>query len=233
MRTKVFVTLAVALVVAMMFAPSWAQAQGRGPEELKILAQVGLQIGENMKALTGYSFQQRTAVNQDDEQKNVTLVQVAFGPGGQPLITTLSSQPPEDLGRGPLRRKIKEEKIEEFKDMVEQVVQLSNSYLMLNQEKLSQLGQLAQVWVTPGGGQIRIVASGFQQPGDQVTISCDGQTKRQTQTQVTTSIFGGPMTVVAQYQQWSTGLNYNIQTVINVPQKQLQITINTMNYMKQ
>jgi hypothetical protein len=233
MKTRVILPLVAALSVATVLVPAWAQAQGRGPEELKILAQVGIQIGENMKALTGYSFQQRTAVNLEGEQKNVTLVQVAFGPGGQPLITTLSSQPSEDLGRGPLRRKIKEEKIEEMKDEIEQVVQLSNSYLMLNQQKLTQLGQLAQVWVTPGGGQIRVVASGFQQPGDQVTISCDGQTKRQTQTQVTTSIFGGPMTVTAQYQQWSTGLNYNIQTVINVPGKELQITINTMNYMKQ
>jgi hypothetical protein len=233
MKTRVILSLVAALSVATVLVPAWAQAQGRGAEELKILADVGIQIGENMKALTGYSFQQRTAVNTEGEQKNVTLVQVAFGPDGKPLITTLSSQPPEDLGRGPLRRKIKEEKIEEFKDMVEQVVQLSNSYLMLNQEKLAKLGQLAQVWVTPGGGAIRVVASGFQQPGDQITITCDGKTKRQTQTQVTTSIFGGPMTVAAQYQQWSTGLNYNGQTVINVPGKQLQITINTMNYMKQ
>ena len=41
------------------------------------------------------------------------------------------------------------------------------------------------------------------------------------------------MTILATYRQWPTGLNYNDQTVINVPGKGMQITINTMNYMKQ
>ena len=50
---------------------------------------------------------------------------------------------------------------------------------------------------------------------------------------VTTKVFDGPMTLVAQYQTWSTGLNYNGQNVINVPAKGMQITINTFNYMKQ
>jgi hypothetical protein len=92
---------------------------------------------------------------------------------------------------------------------------------------------MAQAWVSPDGNSIRVVASGFQQPGDQITITCDGATKRQLQTQVNTTIFGGPMTINAQYQQWPSGLNYNAQTVINVPGKSMQITINTMNYIKQ
>ena len=120
-----------------------------------------------------------------------------------------------------------------MKGEIEQVVQLSNSYVMLNQQSLQQLGRMAQVWMSPDGSSIRVTASGFQQPGDQVTITCDGATKRQTQTQVTTNIFGGPMTILATYRQWPTGLNYNDQTVINVPGKGMQITINTMNYMKQ
>jgi hypothetical protein len=233
MKTRVALIMVAALILVAMLVPAWAQAPMRSSEDLQILAQVGLQMGENMQALTGYTFQQRTAVQINGELKNVTLVQVAFGPDRQPLITTLSSEPPEKLSGGPIRRHIEEDKINEMKGTIEQVVQLSNSYLKLNQEKLAQLGQMAQIWMNPDHSVIRLVASGFQQPGDQVTVTCDGATKRQTQTQVTTSIFGGPMTILAQYQQWSTGLNYNAQTVINVPGKGMQITINTFNYMKQ
>jgi hypothetical protein len=233
MKTRVALIMAAALIVLAMVVPAWAQAPTRSAEDLQILAQVGLQMGENMQALTGYTFQQRTAVQINGELKNVTLVQVAFGLDRQPLITTLSSEPPEKLSGGPIRRHIEEDKINEMKGTIEQVVQLSNSYLKLNQEKLAQLGQMAQIWMNPDHSAIRLVASGFQQPGDQVTITCDGATKRQTQTQVTTNIFGGPMTILATYRQWPTGLNYNDQTVINVPAKNMQITINTMNYMKQ
>jgi hypothetical protein len=233
MKTRPVLILVVALVVVAMVVPAWAQAPAQSTQNLEVLAQIGLQMGQNMQALTGYTFQQRTATQINGELKNVTLVQVAFGPDRQPLLTTLSSEPPEKLSGGPLRRHFEEEKIKEMKGTIEQVVQLSNSYLMLNQQSLQQLGRIAQAWVSPDGSSIRVVASGFQQPGDQVTITCDGATKRQTHTQVTTTIFGGPMTILAQYQQWPTGLNYNAQTVINVPGKGMQITINTFNYMKQ
>ena len=237
MKIRIVSLMVLGLICATMLAtvlvPARALAQAQSEQNLQILAQVGMQMGENMQALTGYTFQQRTAVQVNGETKNVTLVQVAFGPDRNPMMTTISSEPPEKLSGGPIRRHIEEDKINEMKGTIEQVVQLSNSYLMLNQESLRQLGQMAQIWMSPDGSAIRLVASGFRQPGDQVTIMADGLTKRQTQTQVTTSVFGGPMTILAQYQKWPTGLNYNAQTVINVPAKGMQITINTFNYVKQ
>ncbi len=227
------VIIAAALVIGALALPLSGQAPQQSTQNLEVLAAVGLQMGENMKALTGYTFQQRTAVQINGETKNVKLVQIAFAPGGNPLVTTLSSEPPEKLSGGPLRRHLEEKKMNEIKDMIEQVVQLSNTYLMLNEQSLQQLGRVSQAWVSPDGGSIRIMASGFQQPGDQVTITCDGKTKRQLHTQVNTRVFDGPMTIDAQYQQWPTGLNYNAQTMINVPRKNMQVTINTMNYMKQ
>jgi hypothetical protein len=233
MKMKVYLSLIMSVIVVAALVPAWAQAPARSQQELQILSEIGMQIGQSMQALTSYSFQQRTAVTVNGEDKGVTLVQIAFGPDNRPITTTLSAPPPPDLGRGPLRRAMKEDKIDEMKDTIEQIVQLSNSYLMLNQEKLAAIGRQAQIWMTPGGGEIRLVASGMQQPGDQVTITSDGQTRRQTKTEVQTSVFGGPMTVVAQYQQLPAGLNYNAQTNINVPAKGIQIVINTMNYIKQ
>jgi len=221
------------LIVGAMVMPAWAQAPAQSTQNLEMLAMVGAQMGENMKALTGYTFQQRTAAQINGELKNVKLVQVAFTPQKETLVTTLSSEPPEQLHGGPIMRHVEEDKAKEMKGEIEQVVALSNSYLNLNQQGLQQLGRMAQAWMSPDGNTIRVTASGFQQPGDQVTITCDGATKRQLQTQVTTTIFGGPMTILATYRQWPTGLNYNAETVINVPGKSMQITINTMNYIKQ
>jgi hypothetical protein len=233
MKRRVFLLTMVSLVVLACLGPAQAQAPAQSTKNLEVLALIGAQMGESMKALTGYSFQRRTAVTINGEQENVTLVQVAFGPGGQPLITTLSSEPQKELRGGPFMRRIEENKIAEMKGEIDQVMQLANSYLMLNQDTLGQLGRIAQVWQNPDGSLIRVTASGFQQPGDQVTITCDGQTKRQTETQVTTSIFGGQMTILAHYQKLATGLNYNSQTMIYVPAKGIQIAINTFNYIKQ
>jgi len=233
MKTGMATIVVITLIVGAMVMPAWAQAPTQSTQNLEVLALVGAQMAANMKALKGYTFQQRTAAQINGELKNVKLVQVAFTPQGETLVTTLSSEPPEQLHGGPFMRHIEEDKAKEMKGEIEQVVALSNSYLMLDQQGLQQLGRMAQAWVSPDGNSIRVVASGFQQPGDQITITCDGATKRQTQTQVNTTIFGGPMTINAQYQQWPSGLNYNAQTVINVPGKSMQITINTMNYIKQ
>ena len=230
---KIGMVLTVVVALVAMVAPAWAQAPAQSTQSLEVLALVGVQMEQSMKALKGYTFQQRIAAQINGETKNVKLVQVAFTPQGETLVTTLSSEPPEQLHGGPLMRHIEEDKAKEMKGEIEQVVALSNSYLNLDQQGLQQLGRMAQAWVSPDGSSIRVVASGFQQPGDQVTIICDGATKRQLQTQVSTTVFGGPMTINAQYQLWPTGLNYNAQTVINVPGKNMQITINSMNYMKQ
>ena len=66
-----------------------------------------------------------------------------------------------------------------------------------------------------------------------MTMNCDGKTKNLLQTQVQTSADGNPVTITAQYQMLPTGVNYNSQTVINVPTKGLQVKINTLHYQKQ
>ena len=97
MKTRMASIVLVAVIVGAMLVPAWAQAPAQSTQNLEMLALVGAQMAENMKALTGYTFQQRTAVQINGELKNVKLVQVAFGPDRQPLITTLSSEPPEEL----------------------------------------------------------------------------------------------------------------------------------------
>ncbi len=232
MKTIAVSIMAAGFIMMALVAPAGAQAPA-STQNLETLALIGMQMEQNAKALKGYTYQQRTAVQINGETKKVTLTQVAFTPQGETLVTTLSSEPPEHFSSGPLRRHIEEDKAKELQGEIDQVIALANSYLNLNQQNMQQLARIAQPWVSPDGATIRVVASGFQQPGDQLTIICDNQTKRQLQTQVTTTVFNGPMTVNAQYQVWSTGLNYNAQTIINVPGKNMQVTINTMNYMKQ
>src|SRR5512136_2294760 len=90
-----------------------------GSQEL--LTAISRQIGQTMQALTSYIFQQRTEVQINGETKSVQLVQVAFGPDKQPLITPISSQPSGDTERG-LRGRIKEKKAEEMKEEIQKLV---------------------------------------------------------------------------------------------------------------
>jgi hypothetical protein len=219
------------LAVLLSAFPASAQVEP-GSVSHQILSSIGVKMVESMKALTDYSYQQRTAVQVNGETKSVTLSQVAFDPNKQPLITVISVQPPEDTGRG-LRGMIKKEKIKEMKEEVAGLVQLANSYLILNPEKMVALAARAQVLVNPNDGTVHVDASNFLQSGDHITMICNGDTKNRIQVQVQTAAQGNPVTVIAQYQVLPTGLNYDAQTTISVAAKGLQIMINTMNYQKQ
>src|SRR5512147_2079129 len=107
MKTILSAVVLLGLILGLT-AGALAQAPAQSTQNLETLAMIGLQMGESMKALTGYTFQRRTAVTINGEQENVTLVQVAFGPGGQPLVTTLSSEPQKELRGGPFMRRIEE-----------------------------------------------------------------------------------------------------------------------------
>ncbi len=67
MKTRVALIMVVALIVVAMLVPAWAQAPAQSTQNLEVLALVGPQMAENMKALTGYTFQQRTAVQINGE----------------------------------------------------------------------------------------------------------------------------------------------------------------------
>jgi hypothetical protein len=104
---------------------------------------------------------------------------------------------------------------------------------MLKGAQIQQLIQQGQVWVNPGSGSVRVDVSNFLQPGDHMTMNCDGMTKNRMQAQVQAVSNGTPLTINAVFQTLPTGLDYLAQTTINVPSKGLQITINTLNYIKQ
>lgn len=220
----------ILLLMLVMSATHVSPAHAQGSQEL--LTAISQQMGQSMQALTDYSYQQRTEVQVNGETKSVQLSQVAFGPDKQPLITPLSQQPSDDTGFG-LRGRIKEHKEDEMEQQIQQIVHLSNTYLMLSKDKMQQLVSQGQVLVNPDNGNLTVNASGLLQMGDHVTINCDGMTKNRIQTQVQTTAGEDPMTITAQYETMPAGLNYNAQTQISVPTKGLQITINTLNYQKQ
>ena len=123
-----------------------------------------------------------------------------------------------------------ENKKEEMQEFVQALVKLSNSYLILPKEKMQALAQTGQVSQDATGMQI--TAKDFLQPGDALVLTFDPATKRQRKTVATTTLDGGPVTVTAVYQDLADGLTYNAQTVISAPKKELELTMQTFEYVK-
>jgi hypothetical protein len=230
MKKAILATLILSLTALLALA----QAGGGAGDAKKTLESIGQQLGKDTAGLLKESYQQRTAIQMKGEDKGATLAQVAFGPDGKPLVTPISAPPPETGRqkrgvRGAVQKDVKEGVSEEIQGLVK----LANGYLMVNQAKMQELLQKAEVSFIPGEGTVKLSVQNFLQPGDKVFRKFDGKTFRQMHTRVETAAGGSPVTIEATYQTLPSGLTYCAQTEISVPAKGLKITLNTTNYQPQ
>ena len=228
-RMPRFISL-VALLAALagLALAQQAPPPPQPPEVIQLMA-------KSLQSLPQYTFKQNTVMKLKGEVKSNTLNQVFFGPDGKPQTTLLSAPPPqEDSGgrgrRGRVKEKVVENKKEDMQEFVQALVKLSNSYLVLPKEKMQALAQAGQFSQDATG--IQITVQDFVQPGDKLVLTFDPATKRERKAVATTTLDDGPVTVTAVYQDLADGLTYNAQTVISAPKKDLELTMQTFEYVR-
>ena len=85
----------VAVLTALALGAAAQQKVTLNPGTDKaLLTAIGHQWGSDLKGLTQYSYQLRTDVNMNGDDKGATLVQIAFGPDGKPIVTPISAPQP-------------------------------------------------------------------------------------------------------------------------------------------
>ncbi len=226
--TRRILLIALPAALAGLALAQQAPAPPQPPEVIQLMA-------KSLQALPQYTFKQSTVMKLKGEVKSNTLNQVSFGPDGKPQTTQLNAPPPaqDDGGRGRrgrIKEKIVENKKEDMQEFVQALVKLSNSYLVLAKDKMQALAQTGQFSQDATG--ILITVQDFVQPGDKLVLTFDPATKRERKAVATTTLDDGPVTVTAVYQDLADGLTYNAQTVISAPKKDLELTMQTFEYVK-
>ena len=140
----------LAVACALFFSGSFVSAQG-GPGQLQeLLTAVGISMALSKQNLAHYKWIQQTQMLKDGEAKGTTVEQIQMGPDGQPIKITLSAPPQPQLKRG-LRGQIQQDKIDETKQYVQQMMVLAQSYMKPNPDVLKQQLQAGKAWLSPAG----------------------------------------------------------------------------------
>lgn len=197
-----------------------------------LLAAVAKQTGANLQALVTYTYQQRVQVQMNGEDKGTTLVEIAFGPDGKPIVTPMSSTPPQGRQRRGIRGAVQKDMEGDVKKEIDGLVKLASGYTVLSPPMIQEMVQKAETLMIPAQNAIRLDVKSFLVPGDEANFKFDAASSRQTHAHVETSADGKPVTIDAQYQTLPTGLTACAQTLINVPSKGILITVNTFDYQK-
>ena len=221
------VVMLVALNVALVF--------GQGPPSF------GESQKANAQALRQYSWKSRTELKLKGESKNVKLESVRYDVNGKLQKTPIEGPPaaaaPAPEGRGGrgggrLKKKVIENKKEEFGEMMQGLGQLVASYGQMPPEKTQAFAATATKGRGEGAmqGTAQIQGHDVLQPGDSMTIWIDPATQMMRRVEIKTVYDKKPATLVADYRAVPNGPTYMAHALLTYPEKNVELTVDNSDY---
>ena len=161
-----------------------------------------------------------------------------MGPDGKPQKTPVDPSSVSDSDRKVrgLRGRIKEKKIEEYKEYGDSIKSLVQQYLPPDKDMLQQSYQQGNVMIGPMAGQpdqYRVVISNYIKQGDNMTIVMDKATLSLVSLSISTYLSdpSDAVTVNVQFTRVPDGGPFHVATeTINGVSKQLTIEVLNTNY---
>lgn len=163
------------LVLVALLVPA---LHGQNPDIEQRLAEVKQSLAFNKQVLAQYKWMEQQIISIKGEQKKEELYSVRLGPDGKPQKTAVDPASVSDSDRKArgLRGRIKERKIEEYKEYGSDIKSLVQQYIPPDKDTLQQCYQQGNVMIGPMAGQpnqYRIVVNNYIKQGDNMTIVMD------------------------------------------------------------
>jgi hypothetical protein len=219
----------VCLAAFLIALPAVAQ---NGEMQQK-LAAVKQAAAENKQKLRQYQWIETTQLTLKGDPKPSSQNLCQYGPDGQ-VQKTLIGQPPPPPSGGRMKQRVVAKKKEEMKDYMGDVKNLLSMYVPPDPQKMQQAYQEGKVSLNPAGGILNLIFTNYAQPGDQMTLSFDPNTKKITNLSINTFMGDEKDAVTLQVRMASLpdGTSYPEQTIINASAKQLVVTTTSSNYQR-
>jgi len=225
----------LATLALWMFTIPVSRAQN--PELQARLAELKESMARNKQQLAHYTWTQQDIISLKGEERKEELFDVQLGPDGKPQKTNLDPNMSDDeRHRRGLRARIREKKIEEYKEYADQMRSLMQQYVPPEKARLDQAYQQGNVMFGPAGvpNEVRIVITNYVKPQDSVTLVFDKQQKRLLSMSIS-SYLNDPSDAVKLNVQFSSlpdGTNHVSSMILDGVSKQLTIAVTNTNYQK-
>jgi len=216
-------TIGAVALAAMIALPAAAQT-----DMTSVVAKVSAARQENAQKTRSYSWTQRTEVKVKGEVKSLKTEIVRYTVDGEmqktPIDETSAKKP-----KG-IRGKVAKKKIGEMKDWMADLGQLLKAYSLPTEGNL--LDFLNKAAISPDGDGRKLDAGDVVQPGDRMSVWIDGDHKM-TKTEVSTQHDGSDVKLETDHSTTPDGLDYTARTVIVVPDKGVEMTVENFSYQKE
>ncbi len=196
-------------------------------------------LAENQAALKKYSWTETTQISLKGEVKKQEQKECHYGPDGKIQKTPIpaAAQLQQTGGRrgGIIKREIIEHKVKEMKDYMERVEALLHEYVPPDPQKIHAAEAVGNLSIQPSQGVANLIIKNYLKEGDSVDIGFDHNTKKIRSYNVQ-SYLDKPnedvVTLAVDFASLPDGTNHPQQSVLNAPDKQVQVKVANSGYKK-
>jgi len=216
-----------------------ANAMPAGAQEMQErVAEVRQILAFNKQVLSEYTWIEQQIISVKGEQKKEELYNVRLGPDGKPQKTPVDPNSVSDSDRKVrgLRGRIKERKIEEYKEYGDSIKTLIAQYIPPDRDMLQQSYQQGNVMIGSVAGQpgeYRVVINNYIKQGDNMSLVMDKAQMSFVSLSISTYLSdpSDAVNVNVQFTRMPNGGPFHVATEsINGVSKQLTIEILNTNY---
>lgn len=219
-------------VLALVAFASTSRAQASSQDQV---AAIKTAMGENAAAQRKYAWVETSQVAYKGEVKSSTTSSCQYMAGGsKPQCTQTSAPPEEKKQRGPLRRSIKDSKVEGMKEYMDSVKTLVGEYVPTKQELISAAQGRGDVAVAqnPSDGTMKLTISNYLQKGDAVIITINQATHQVAHVAVNTWLNdpSAAVTLDVSFTTIASGVSFASTKVLTASAKEIVVTITDSDF---
>jgi hypothetical protein len=226
------------LLIALIAFGSLALAL-QNPDLQQKAAAIKEAAARNQQALRSYTWITKTEISVKGEVKNTKIESCQYGPDGKVQKTELSEPPQQEQeqprGRkGRRKARLIAKKTGEMKEEMESAAALVHSYVPPDAEKIQAVVAAGKLSISPGAGEAAIRFADYVKAGDSLTLTLDSASKSMQKISVD-SYLEKPedkVTLEVSFQSLPDGTNYVAETVLAIPDDEIEVRIHNSNYQK-
>lgn len=223
-----------ALLAALGLAAfaSVAHAQGAANPEVEAIKAA---MGRNAAAQRNYTWVQTSELAYKGEVKSTTTSTCQYVGGAQKPQCTQTSAPPDDKKqRGPVRRSVKDSKIDELKTYMDSVKALVAQYVPPQKDLIAAAQGRGDVATAPNpsAGTLNLTINNYLQKGDAVIITVDQASHQVSHLSVNTWLNDPSATVTLDvgFTTLPNGVSFAGKKVLTATAKEVVVTITDANF---
>ncbi len=186
----------------------------------------------NAALMQQYTWNSRTELYVNGQQKDIRIEQVQYGPDGQLQRIQLNDDPSNHPRRF-LRKLIAQAEKQQVEQYLHGLRGLLEQYTLPTAGKVIAFmsGATVESVQAPDGSELlKMQGSGVVVPGDTLAIWADASTHEMRKAQITTTYEGGSASVEATYKTNGAGLTHVSMAEVDAPAKNLTLQIHNYDY---